>query len=72
MKYNIEVARYKFKDDFHKTTVNHGVDGKIKNWKDDEMYKAFSADGVAMILYKNEGNSIIKQNFWLFHGQKSA
>jgi hypothetical protein len=40
MDYNIEVARYKFKEDFHKTTVNHSVDGKIKNWDDDPMFKA--------------------------------
>ena len=36
------------------------------------MFNAFSKDGVAMILYKHEGHSIIKQNFFLFPGQCNA
>jgi hypothetical protein len=36
------------------------------------MFKAFSNDGIAMVLFKQEGHSIIKKNFFLFQGQSSS
>ena len=66
MNYSMEVAKYSFKEDLIKTTVNHDVDGKIKGWHDDVMFNQLKKDGIALILYKHERYSIIKQNFFLF------
>ena len=60
MDYSFEVVRYKFKKDFTETTVNHTYDGRIVKWEKDNLFGILKNDGVVLILYKQQGNSIVK------------